>query len=98
HGAELVRHPVAGHDVAGDGGGAFEVIRSPRRHLVHEDFFGDTATEQNRDRVQQTFLVHAVAVAFGQLHGHTQSTAAGNDGDLVHGVGLGQHTRHDGMA
>src|SRR5690606_4074085 len=93
-----VGHAVAGDDVARDGGGALEVVGCAGRHLVHEDFFGDAATEQYGDGVEQTLFVHAVAVAFGQLHGDHQRPAARDDGDLVDRVGLGQQTRHEGMA
>ena len=39
-----------------------------------------------------------VALLHGQLHGHAQSHAGGEDGHLVHRVGIGQHVGQHGVA
>src|SRR5690606_20952183 len=63
----------------------------------HEHFFSDTATEQHGDHVQQALFVHAVAIAFRQLHGDTQRTTTRNDGDFVNRVRLGQHASYQSV-
>ena len=90
HRAHQVGHAVARDHVAGDVRRALEVVRRARRHLVHEELFGDPAAEQHGDDVQHVLAVHAVAVLLRQLHRHAQRPPARNDRDLVHGVGLGQ--------
>src|SRR3546814_505074 len=89
---------VTSNDIARNGSGALEVVGCAGCHLIHEDFFGDASPEQHGNGVQQAFFVHAVAVAFGQLHGYTQRTTTRNDGDLVDGISLGQHARHQSVA
>src|SRR5690606_11063418 len=97
HGPKRIGHAVTGDDVAGNGGGPFEDVGRAGGHLIHEDLFGDAPATQHHDHVQQSFLVHDVAVAFGQLHGDAQRPAARNDGDLVHRVGLGQQLGHQSV-
>ena len=95
HGSKLGGHAVARHDIARDRRGALEVVRCTSCHLVHEDFFGDSTTEQNGDRAQQALLVHAVTITLRQLHRHAQRTSARDDRDLMNRIRLGQHARHN---
>src|SRR5690606_15910120 len=92
-----VRHAVASHDVTSNLRCTLKVVRCAGGHLIHEHFFSDTATEQHGNHVQQALFVHAVAIAFRQLHGDTQSTTTRNDGDFVNRVRLGQHASHQSV-
>jgi hypothetical protein len=69
---------------------ALEVVRRAGGHLIHEHLFGDRAAEQHRDHVQHVLAVHAVAILLRQLHRHAERTAARDDRDLVHRIGLRQ--------
>src|SRR5690606_10224028 len=98
HRPQGVGHAVTRDDIARNSRGPFEVIGGARGHLIHEHLFGDTAAKQYGNGVEQTLFVHAVAVAFRQLHGNAQCSATRNNGDLVNGVSFGQATRHQGVA
>ena len=97
HGAKGFGHAITGDDITRDGCSTFKVVRCTGGHLIHEHLFGNTPPEQHRNRVKQTLFIHAVAVAFRQLHGHAQCPAVRNDGYFVHRIGFGQGTSHQGM-
>src|SRR5699024_10968992 len=67
HGAKGFCHAVTHDDIACNGGGPLKVVGCTGRHLIHEDFFGNTPAKQDSDHVEQMLLVHAVAVLFMQL-------------------------------
>jgi hypothetical protein len=79
HRAELVGHAVAHHHVAGD-----RVARSKSLLAPVVIWFMNTSSamrppKSTRDGAQHALLVHAVAVALGQLHRHAQRAAARDD-------------------
>jgi len=58
HRAQGVGHAVARHHVAGNLGGALEVVAGAGGHLVHEHLFGDAAAEQHADLVAACTRCH----------------------------------------
>ena len=55
--------------------------------------------QEHLNAALQLALRHQVAVAFGPLHGVAQrGQSAGNDRDLVDGIGVGQAAGHQGVA
>ena len=90
HHVKLVAHAVAGQHGAGKLGGLFDIIGSAGGDGVEHHFLGGTSAGEGGDLVFQLLLVHQVVVALVHLHGVTQSTrGAGDDGDLLHGGGVG---------
>jgi hypothetical protein len=75
-----------------------KIIRSPGSHLVHEQFFGNPTSKKDSDGLKQALPILTVTILLGQLHGHTQSPAAGDDGYLVHWIGLCEALCHHSMA
>ena len=98
HRPKRIGHPVTGHHVTSDLGGPLKIVAGASGHLLHENFFGNTPSKQHTDLVQHVLAVVAVAVLGRQAHGHTQSAAARNHGDLVHRVALGEQFAYQGMA
>ena len=98
HRPKRIGHPVTGHHVTSDLGGPLKIVAGASGHLLHENFFGNTPPKQHTDLVQHVLAVVAVAVLGRQAHGHTQSAAARNHGDLVHRVALGEQFAYQGMA
>ena len=95
----MVTHSPPLHHFLGQTRCLLKIIGRAGRHLIHKDFFSNTATHQDCDTRQQVFTIVAIAVFLGQLHRDTQCPAAGNDGDLVHRVGLiSKHFSDHGMA
>jgi len=97
HGTQGGGHAIAHDHIAGNLGSALKVVAGARGHLFHEHFFGNAAAKQHADLVQHVLAVVAVTIALGQAHGDTQSTAARNDGDLVHRIALGQQLANEGV-
>ncbi len=56
-----------------------------------------TAAEQHRKTRLAPLARAAVAIAFRQVHGHAERTAARNDRDLVERI-IGHRQAHDGVA
>ena len=98
HGAERVRHTVAGNHVACDMGSALEIVAGARGHLVHEHLFSDTPAKQHANLVQHVLAVIAVAVLRRQTHGHAQSPTTRDDGDFVNRIAFGQQFANQGVA
>ena len=90
HHVKFIAHAVAGQHGAGQFGGLLDIIGSTGGDGVEHHFFGGTPAGEGGDLVFQLLLVHQVVVALVHLHGVTQSTrGAGDDGDLLHGGGVG---------
>ena len=98
HRPQSIGHPITGDHVTSNASGTLKVIARASGHLIHEHLFSDTTTKQHADLVQHEFFVVAVTIFFGQAHGHTQSTATRNDGDLVHRITLGQELANQSVA
>ena len=89
-----------GHHIAGDVGGAFDVVlRAGGDEIRPEhDGLGDPSTEQAGNLALQPLLAEAVAVTLRQKHGHAQRPAARDDADLVYRVVRRHQPSDDGMA
>ena len=91
-----VGQPPLRHHVSRDLCRAHDVVRSTRRHGLRAKYhlLCNTATEQAGDLALEVLLAVAVAVLFGEEHGHAQRPATRNDRHLVHGV-VGRHLETD---
>ena len=78
---------------------AFDVVGCTGRYLLGtvDQLFRQTTAIQAGDHGLQMLLGVAPAVLFRQVHGHTQRTAARNDGDLVDRVMIRHHATNDGV-
>ncbi len=99
HGTETLGHAPLGHHLAGDVGGTLDVVGCTGRYLLGtvDQLFRQTATVQAGDHGLQMLLGVAPAILLRQVHGHTQRTAARNDGDLVDRVMIRYHATNDGV-
>ena len=70
--SEFAHAPFADH-LAGEFGGALDVIASAGGHQFEEDFFRQAAAHQDRDLGFQIVLVVVVTVVGRQLHGQAQA-------------------------
>src|SRR5262249_14257757 len=94
----FVHAPFADHG-ASDGGDLADVATGAGVDVAGEHFFGDAAGEPHLDERQRPLAAVVGAVFLGERHGDAQGAAAGNDGDLVEGVGvLAFEPLHDGVA
>ena len=98
HGAERFAHAVFHDHVAGQIGGALEVVARAGGHLLHEHFFGNSATKQHGNLIEHKFFVVAVTVLRRQAHRHAERTATRDDRHLVHRITLGQQAANQRMA
>ena len=89
--------PLADH-LAGHTGDALNVVGRAGGDVVENQFLGHAAAQQDHQVVFQIAAGITVAVFLGQLHGHAQSAAARDNGDLVHRVGTGQQPGGQGVA
>jgi len=85
----LAHAPFADHP-AGKVGGPLDIIGGTGGVLLKDDFFGHPAPHQDGDAVGKVVFGIGVAVVFGQLLSQAERAPAGNDGDLVQGIGAGQ--------
>ena len=91
-------HAVVHDHAAGDFRGPLQVVLGPRGDVAVDHFFGQGAGQQDLDAAFQLALREQVAVAFGPLHGVAQGgQAAGNDRDLVDGIGVRQTGGNQGV-
>ncbi len=67
--AERAHAPFA-HHLAGEFGGALDVVAGAGAHLVQEQLFGETPTHQDRNLGLEVFLGVVVLVVDRKLHGH----------------------------
>ena len=71
---------------------------APGGHAVHKDLLGAAAAHEDGELGFEVILGDGVLVFLGQVHGDTKSHAAGNDGDLVEGVGVIAHGGDEDVA
>ena len=98
HRAQRVGHAVTRHHVARHLRRPLEVVRSTGGHLIHEQLFGDTPTEQHGDTAQQIDAVIGITIFFRQLHGQPQRPTTRDDSDLMHRIGFRHQLGHHRMA
>ena len=85
----LAHAPLADHG-AGHVGGLLDVVAGAGGLLAEGDLLGDPAAHEDGDLVEGELLVDVEPVLLGELLGEPQGAAAGDDGDLVQRVGVGQ--------
>ena len=88
--AEPFGHAVLRDHGPGDTGGFFDVVGSTRGGVVEHHFFGRPSPEHVGQLVEHLVAGGGVLFFVGQHHGVAQGAAAGQDGHLVHGIGMGQ--------
>src|SRR5690348_123512 len=94
--AEFAHAPLADH-VAGDLGGALDVVAGAGGDVAEEKFFSAAAAHEHGEHGFEMVLGVGMLVVDGKLHGEAESHAARNDGDFVHGVGAGSHGGDEGV-
>ena len=97
HGAHTVAHAPLTHHLAGQLGCTHQVVAGAGRDHAEHQFLGDAAAHPQHQRVLEVVLPVDVALLLRKLHRDAQSHAAGDDRDLVQGVGGGQHGGAEGV-
>src|SRR6266536_2521893 len=93
-----VRHaPLADHR-AREVGRDLDVVARAGGLLVEDDLLRDPAAHQDRDLVERELLVDVEPVLLRELLREAQRAAAGDDGDLVHGVGAMEELNDERVA
>ena len=91
-------HAVVHDHAAGDFRGPLQVVLGPRGNVAVNHFFRQGACQENLDAAFQLALREQIAVAFGPLHRVAQGgQAAGNDRNLVDGIGVRQAGGNQGV-
>ena len=104
HGLQGHHVKVAAHAVAGDHGpgqfrGLLNIVAGARGDRAEHHFLGGPAPCQGGNFIFQLLLGQQVFLPGVHLHGVTQSSAgAGDDGNFLHGGGMGLLCRHQGVA
>ena len=91
HRSDLLAHAPFPDHLAGQFGGAHEVVAGAGGEHAEDHLFGDAASHAHHERVLDVVLPVEVALFLGKLHGHAEGHAARDDRDLVQRVGGGQH-------
>ena len=87
HRTEL-RHAELADHLAGEFGGALDVVAGAGGHLLEEDLFGAAAAHEGGEPGFEILLGDGVLVFLGQVDRDAERHAAGDDGDLVERVGV----------
>ena len=82
----------------GQGAGPLDVVGGAGGDVAQHQALRHPAAEKGGDLILQIALGEVGAVLLRQGDGHAAGLAPGNDGDLAHGVVVGQAVHHDGMA
>ena len=98
NGANGRAHAPFAHHPAGNLCHALDVVGSACGHITKDDLLGNAAAEHNDHIVAQKVPAVAVPVFLGQLHGHAQGLAPGNDAHLVDRVGSGKKLCAQGVS
>ena len=87
---EILAHAVAGQHGAGKLRGLLDIVRGAGGDGAEHDLLRGAAAGESGNLVLQLLFVHQVVVALLDLHRVAQRTGgAGDDGDLLHGGGVG---------
>ena len=97
HRAEF-RHAELADHLAGELGGAFDVAAGAGSHLLEEDLLGAAAAHEGGEASFEIVLGDRVLVFLREVDGDTEGHAAGDDGDLVEGVGVLAQRGDEGVA
>ena len=88
-------HPVFHDHRPGDPAGPFEVVLGPGRDVGVDHLLSDRPAEEHLDPALELALGEEVAVILGALHRVPEGgEAAGDDRDLVDGIGVGERKGH----
>ena len=88
-------HAVFHDHRPGDPAGPFEVVLGPSRDVGVDHLLGDRPAEEHLDPALEFALGEEVAVILGALHRVAEGgEAAGDDRDLVNGIGVGERKGH----
>ena len=98
HRADALAHAPFPDHLAGQLGGADQVVAGAGGGDAEDELLGHPPTEAHDERVLDEVLPVEVPLLLRQLHGHAESHAAGDDRHLVQGVGGGKHGGTEGMA
>ena len=94
----VVAHtPFADH-LSGQFGCPFKVASCPGGQVLEEKLFGRSSSQQNPKLAFEVLFGVVVAVIDGELLGNSQSSPAGDYGDLVNGVAAGCKHSHQGVS
>ena len=96
--AQLLAHAIARDHLAGQLGGALEVVARTSGDVVAEELLGRAAGEQHGNLVEHAIARLEEVVLLGHLHGVAKGLAAAHDRDLVHRVGVLEHVADKCMA
>ena len=90
-------HAPFAHHLAGHARDALDVVGSAGGDIIKNKLFSHPAAQQHHKGIAQIRARIAVAVFFGQLHGHAKGAATRDDGYLVHRIRPRQQTGHQGV-
>src|SRR5215210_1083186 len=95
---ELLAHPEACDHLASGLGHPLQVVGGACGDLIEDHPLGRTSPEHHPELRHELAPAHHEPILGGQAHRYTQGLASRDDGDLVHGVGLGQESPHYGVS
>ena len=81
-----MRHAELADHLAGEVGGALDVVAGTGGHLLEEDLFGAASAHEGGEAGFEIVLGDGVLVFLGEVDRDAESHAAGDDGDLVERV------------
>ena len=97
HRPESAHAEFADH-LAGEFGGALDVVAGTGGHLLEEDLFGAATAHEGGETGFEVLLGDGVLVFLGEVDRDAESHAAGDDGDLVERVGVLAERGDEGVA
>ncbi len=95
--AERAHSPLADH-LAGDFGGALDVVAGARGDVMQEHFLGGASAHQDGELRFEELLRVGVLVVDGKLHRDAQRHAARDDCHLVQRIGARRHRGDQSVA
>ena len=96
HGTHL-RHAELADHLAGELGGALDVVACTGGHLLEEDLFGAASAHEGGHAGFEIVLGDGVLIFLGEVDGDAERHAAGDDGDLVERVGVLAQSGDEGV-
>ncbi len=90
-------HPPGGDHLAGHSAGHLQIVFRPAGFGIPDGVFRRPAAEEDGDPLFHLLLLVEVLLLFRELLSYTHRLAAGNNRDLVDGVGMGQGSGYEGV-
>ncbi len=97
-GAETVAHAVFRHHGTGDGACGLDVAGCAGGDVIQHDLFGHAAAQRRNDALEHLASGVKALILLGAVDRHAAGLAAGDDGNMVHGIHVGEMLGYDGMA